>query len=103
MLEVLSSLTQGDRPQAFYHEIYVATNLDYVDLYKNETFIKRYYPSRDEFKYMPHPPILINDLIGESFIEPKVKSLKDRKRFASLLSYVAINGLLELKTKHIQT
>ena len=103
VLEVLSSLTQGDRPQAFYHEIYVATNLDYVDLYKNETFIKRYYPSRDEFKYMPHPPILINDLIGESFIEPKVKSLKDRKRFASLLSYVAINGLLELKTKHYVT
>ena len=81
----------GDVPAAVFGDINVVTNCDYVDLFKNDEFVKRFYPNRKTFKYLKHPPIVIDDLIGETFKETKFPP-KARKRMAKMLSYAAIYG-----------
>ena len=91
MLEVISNMKPGDRPEAKYCDIYVATNCDYFDLYKNDEFVTRYYPKRDLFKYLPHPPILIDDIVGETLKEDKLPK-KSWKKVAKMLSHAALQG-----------
>ena len=74
MLEVISDMKPGDYPEARYYDIHVATNCDYFDLFKNDEFVARYYPKRDVFKYMPHPPIKVDDLVGhDAFVQYRRK------------------------------
>ncbi len=91
ILEVISNMKPGDYPEAKYCDIYVATNCDYFDLYKNDELIKRYYPKKDQFKYLPHPPILVDDIVGETFKEEKFPK-KSLPKIAKMLSHAATQG-----------
>ena len=95
VLKVLSNMNKGEFPENFYPEIYIATNLDYVELYKNKKFIKRFYPNRKEFKYMKHPLIKVDDLIGDLFDDPRFNK-KDRKTIAKIISKIEIGGMYTL-------
>ena len=95
MLEVLSNMKPGDYPEARYFDIYVATNCDYFDLYKNDAFVKRYYPKHDQFKYLKHPPILVDDLVGETFKEERFKQ-KSWPKIAKMFSHAATRGFNDL-------
>ena len=44
----------GDVPEAIFNDIYVATNCDYIDLYKDNEFVKRFYPKNNQYKYLKH-------------------------------------------------
>ncbi len=91
MLEVISNMKPGDYIEARYYDIHVATNCDYFDLYKNNEFVKRYYPKRDVYKYMPHPLIKVDDLVGETFKEERF-SKKMWPKIAKMLTHAAIDG-----------
>jgi beta-galactosidase len=99
VFEVLSNLTPGDFSEAIVGVTHIATNADYVELYRNDTFVKAFYPNRAKYRYMPHPIIEIDDYIGASFSEERFKS-KDAGRIKDALSYVALNGLNKLPFKH---
>lgn len=62
--EISSSMDIGEHPGGCLSDIYIFTNADFVDLYKNGEFVKRFYPCREKYKKLPHPPIIIDDLIG---------------------------------------
>lgn len=64
ILYVTSSVEIGDHPECTVGDFYVMTNADSVRLYKNEQMIKEYDPSDSPFVHMAHPPILINDRVG---------------------------------------
>ena len=100
MLEVISDMKPGDYPEARYYDIHVATNCDYFDLFKNDEFVARYYPKRDVFKYMPHPPIKVDDLVGETFKEERFNK-KSWPKIAKMFTHAAIDGFgaLSLKEK----
>ncbi len=98
MLEVLSNMKPGDYIEARYYDIHVATNCDYFDLYKNNQFVKRYYPKRDVFKYMPHPLIKVDDLVGETFQEERFDK-KIWPQIAKMLTHAAIDGFNSLSLK----
>ena len=91
MLEVISNMKPGDYIEARYYDIHVATNCDYFDLYKNDEFVKRYYPKRDVYKYMPHPLIKVDDLVGETFKEERFPK-KMWPKIAKMLTHAAIDG-----------
>ena len=91
MLEVISNMKPGDYIEARYYDIHVATNCDYFDLYKNDQFVKRYYPNRDVFKHMPHPLIKVDDLVGETFQEARFPK-KMWPKIAKMLTHAAIDG-----------
>ena len=95
VLEILSNMKPGDFPEASLGKVYIATNMDYVELYKNEEYVTTYRPNRKEFKHLPHPPIHIDDIIGNTFKHAKISS-KDCRIIAKLLSGVAFYGLQSL-------
>ena len=100
MLEVISNVKPGDRPEAKYCDIYVCTNCDYFDLYKNDELVTRYYPKRDQFKYLPNPPILIDDIVGETLKEEKLPK-KSWRKVAKMLSHAALQGYNNLSKSEL--
>ena len=99
VLEVLSNMKPGDVPEAIFNDIYVATNCDYIELYKDDEFVKRFYPKHDQFKYLKHPPILIDEIVGETFKEDKFPK-KSWLKIASMFSYAAMHGFNHLPLKN---
>lgn len=63
--EVCSSLDIGEHPAGDIKGIYVFTNADSIRLYKNETFIKEFYPDRGNYPGLVHPPVFIDDFMGD--------------------------------------
>lgn len=99
VFEVLSNLVPGDFTEAITGVTHVATNADYIELYRNDTFVKAFYPNRAKYRYMPHPIIEVDDYIGASFSEAKFNN-RDAERIKAALSYVALHGLNKLPFKH---
>ena len=100
VLEVLSNMKPGDVPEAIFNDIYIATNCDFVEVYKNDEFVKKLDPKNDKFKYLKHPPILLDDIVGETFKEDKFPK-KSFPKIAKTFSYAAMHGFnhLPLSTK----
>ena len=99
VFEVLSNLTPGDFSEAIVGVTHIATNADYIELYRNDVFVKAFYPNRAKYRYMPHPIIEVDDYIGASFSETQFKT-RDAERIKDALSYVALHGLNKLPFKH---
>ena len=98
ILEVLSNIKPGDIAEAVYGDIYVATNCDYVSLYKNDDYVGDFYPNKKEYKYVKHPLILIDDLVGKTFKEERFLE-KHWARMGKTFSYYAIHGFNKMKFK----
>ncbi|HEY9053977.1 MAG TPA: glycoside hydrolase family 2 TIM barrel-domain containing protein, partial [Rectinemataceae bacterium] len=85
VLEPASLLAKGERSAARIIPFEVWTNCDAVDLYRAGSKVGRFYPDRKAYPHLPHPPVIIDDLIGERF-EAEGWSEKDRKIFLRLAS-----------------
>ena len=96
VLEILSNIKPGDVAEAVYGDIYVATNCDYVALYKNDEYVCDFYPNKKEYKYVKHPLILIDDLVGKTFHEERFAE-KYWARMGKTFSYYAIKGFKKMK------
>lgn len=91
VLKVLSNMKPGDVPEAIFSDIYIATNCDYVEVYKNGELIDQFYPKNDKFKYLKHPPILLDDIVGHTFNEERFPR-KIHMKIAKMFSYAAMHG-----------
>ncbi len=88
VLFVASNMVAGDYDLLKLPEVVIYTNCDYIKLYRNEEFIGTYYGDDDNYAYLPHPPIIIEDIIGELIEKNENYKPKDAKRIkALLLSY----------------
>lgn len=82
MLEISSAMMPGEHKAGVIGNIYAFTNCDSVRLYKNDELISEFFPDRKKYPNMPHPPILIDDLIGkrmtdnEGFDEKKEQNVR---------------------------
>ena len=65
---VSSSMDIGEHPAGDLGAVYVFTNADSVKLYKNDVFVSEYFPCREKFPAMPHPPVEIKDFIGDMLV-----------------------------------
>lgn len=65
VLEISSTMDIGEHPACNLGQVVAYTNADEVRLYKNNTFIKSFTPDRKSYPHLPHPPILIDDFIGD--------------------------------------
>lgn len=54
----------GEYNECLTKPIYIFTNCDYVELYKNDQFVEVFKPDRKDFPHLPHPPIVVNDFVG---------------------------------------
>ena len=62
VLEVGTPMDIGDYPGGNVGKIYVFTNADEVELYKNDRFVKSFRPR--DWKGLPHGPVEIDDTVG---------------------------------------
>lgn len=64
VFEITSTMDIGEYPGGHTDDVYALTNADSVKLYKNDELVKEFFPDRNRFSAMPHPPIIINDFVG---------------------------------------
>lgn len=92
VLELSSSMDIGEHPASNRGPTYIFTNADSVRMYKNDKFIKEYYPKDSKYKNLPNGPILIDDFIGEEIHKNEKFPAKQADLYKKGLNYVAVYG-----------
>ncbi len=100
VLEISSTMNIGEHPACNLGEIYAFTNADYVNLYKNDEFVKSFYPNKSKYGHMPHPPVLIDDFIGELLEKKEGYSHRNAEAIKSVLVAIAKYGQYKLPLKY---
>ena len=90
-LEVVNSLQIGEREASEVKEAIVLTNLDSVKFYINEEFVGEFFPS-EEYKHLPHPPVIITDFIGNLIHENEDFTTKDADTVKDILLTIMRTG-----------
>ena len=101
VLEISSSMDIGEHPASVRGSVYAFTNADGVRFYKNGEFIREFTREDSPFSHLTHPPIEINDYVGDRLAEGEDFD-EARARFAKdILNDAAIHGMngLSAKTK----
>jgi beta-galactosidase len=96
VLDVLSRLQLGDHPKGIIGETVIASNVDYIELYKNDEFVAKFWPKRDAFPHLAHPPFIIDDYIGEAILKSGRFSKMDAGIIKEALRIGAIKGFSKL-------
>ena len=96
---VSSSMDIGEHPAGDIGRVYVFTNADCVKLYKDGVFVREFLPARDEYPALPHPPVIIDDFIGELLITQEGFDDKTAQTVKECLLAVAKSGPSALPPK----
>lgn len=100
VFEVSSSMDIGEHPACYMGDIYAYTNADSVKLYKNDRFIKEFFPDNKRFKDMPHPPVIIDDFIGNLMVEQEGFSVRKSNKIKKLLNAFLKYGMDNMPLKY---
>ena len=65
VLVVATDMNKGERAGSLLDDAYVFTNAEKVRLSKGGKFIADFEPDREHFPGLPHPPVHIDDFVGE--------------------------------------
>ncbi|MPM44403.1 Beta-galactosidase [bioreactor metagenome] len=91
-MELSTNMAIGEFPGGQLGQIYVFTNCDYIKVYKNGKYTSTAYPNRKKFKNIPHPPVFINDFIGDALTEEEHLSEKTAKHLKKALILASRDG-----------
>ena len=64
VFELSSTMDIGEYAGGHFNRVYAFTNADSVKLYKNNEFIREFFPDRKDYAFLRHPPVVIDDFIG---------------------------------------
>lgn len=92
--------TTGDYDEALLKPLYIFTNCDYVEFYRNGDFIEVFKPDTKDFPHLPHAPIVVNDFIG-ALMKKENYSKKDGDKLKEALNLVGQNGIAHLKKRQL--
>jgi beta-galactosidase len=99
-LALSSSMDKGDYPGGNIKELWAFTNCDSVRLYRGDELISEFKPSVEHFGSLPHPPILIDDFIGDQLVKKEHIRKDDSDKLKKLFKAISQSGLsLSLNTK----
>ena len=99
MLEVGSGMDIGEHPACVRGNLWMFTNADSVKMYKNDHFIKEYFPKNEFFPHLKKSPILIDDFIGDAIAENEGFKPDQAKTLTKALNYLARHGYGTLPPK----
>lgn len=100
VMELSTAMNNGDYPGGVIDKVYVFTNCDYVKLYRNNEYVNTFYPDKENYKYLKHAPIIIDDFIGELLEKHEHIKKRDSKIAKKVLINVAKrNGPIKLIDK----
>lgn len=96
VLEISSSMDIGEHPVGYLGTIYAFTNAQSVRVYKNDDYIGEFFPDREAFPHLPHPPMPIDDLVGGLLVEKEGLDHKAAEVMKELMTAIAMGGLSNL-------
>lgn len=92
VLEPVTLVSRGERDGGGTVPFYVLTNCDYVRVYKNGKKVSDFYPCKEEFPYLKHPPVMIFHLMEEELLADF--SEEDRRGLTAFLEKKVAEGTL---------
>lgn len=98
-MEVSSTMNIGEYPGGNLPNTLVFTNVDEIRFYKNDTYIKTFKPNRTMYQNLLHPPVVIDDLIGDTLMNQEKMTRKDAEMTKSILRSITTHGN-KLSLKH---
>ena len=96
VLAVSTSMDIGEHPAALRGRIFAFTNADGVRLYRSGRFIREFSPENSPFSHLPHPPLEIDDLLGDELQKNEPFSSAQAKLMTELINYAARFGYSHL-------
>lgn len=100
VLEVSSSFNIGEYPGIRIDKIYIFTNCDYVDIYRGTDLVKRYYPSKEIFNFLQHPPIIVDDIIGNLLIDKEKFTKEESDKIKDICFKIHDSGIENLSEEY---
>lgn len=91
ILELTSNLYIGADINESSNMIYAYTNCEHINLYRNGEYINSFYPDFKVYPNLKHPPILIDDFIGEELEKYERLKSKDATRVKKLIKFIGSN------------
>ncbi len=92
VLHVSSTMNMGEHAAGSLSSVHVFTNMDYIKLYKNGEYISTFLPDQKNYPNMIHPPVIINDFIGETLKNNEHMTTNDAELTKRILMAVGIHG-----------
>ncbi len=92
VMHIASTFDIGEYAGSLIKDVYVLTNCDYIKFYKNGKYVKTYYPRTDIYPNLKHPPMIIDDYIGDEIEKNEKFTKKDAKVVKRLLTQVSKHG-----------
>ncbi len=100
MLEISNDMNIGDHNAGVPGELWAFTNAEYVALYKNDEYISSFAAKPyGRFSHLAHPPVLIDDLIGNQLETKEGYAPKAAQQIKDCLNAFCIYGM-ELPPLH---
>jgi len=99
--EMNSAMQMGEHPGSNLGELFVFTNADSIKLYKNDEFINEFTGCRKRYPNLPHPPVLIDDMIGDLLEKNEGYSPKIAKQIKECLMAAVSYGVTNLPLKYL--
>ncbi len=91
-----STMDIGEHPAGQLTKLYALTNADSVRMYKNDEFVAEFYPDVEEFPALPHPPVRIDDFVGDLIEKHEDYSKAQAAQIKRILLAVAKYGMASL-------
>jgi len=91
-MEVTSTMNIGEYPGGNMEEVLVFTNLDSIKLYKNDEYIKTFYPNKTRYPHLKHSPIIIDDFVGERLKNNENMTHKDAEITKQIFKAITKHG-----------
>lgn len=100
ILAIPSSLNIGEHNAGYLPAFYAYTNADSIRVYKNNQFVKEFSPDWASFPALPHPPVRIDDFVGELMEKGEGYSFKKAEALKEVLTAVGKYGQTDLPFKY---
>ena len=99
VLEISSGMDIGEHPSGNQERIFVFTNAEQVRMYKNGRLLKTYDSRNPAYPELKHPPVEIDDFVGDILEKEEQFSPLQARLVKDLLNYAAIFGFSHLPPK----
>lgn len=100
VLHVGSAMDIGDYPGGSIGRVVAFTNADSVKLYRNKEFIKEFTPDKAGYPGLPHPPVVMEDFIGNQLAEKEGLPPQIAEKIKEVLRAAARYGHNSLPLKY---
>jgi beta-galactosidase len=85
-------MNKGEYPRAMPDDFNVFTNAESVRLYRGDRLIKEFPALNAAFPHLPHPPIVLDDFLGDSLESKEELSPKNAVRIKTILQSINRTG-----------